>query len=282
MKRALVIALAAVVFIGVLIFKSREPQTRSPITGRAMGTGWTLAWRGEAPPQLRGEVAGVLEHWEQVLSQWRDDSDLSRFNRSEPASADLARVIRLAEVVREASGGAFDHYILENVHAAGYGPPGIGIDLSAIGKGFAADRVGDRLRQLGVRDFVFELGGEVIAGDGEWPVEIERPTPHRHETSRTLTLRNRALATSGNYHQPGHIIDPHTGKPVKRPASSVSVIAADCATADAWATALFVRGPDFHDYPKNLEVSWQYSSNQKSTIVNHQSSIHPSIPLPQK
>ncbi len=258
MKRALVIGLALAGFIGVLIFKSREPIPRSPFTGRAMGTAWTLAWRGDAPPQLRREVSGVLEHWEQVLSQWRVDSDLSRFNRSEPASADLARVIRLAEAARDTSNGAFDHHILANVHAAGFGPPGNGIDLSAIGKGFAVDRVGDRLRQLGVRDFVFELGGEVIAGDGDWAVEIERPTPRAHEIFRTLTLRNRALATSGNYHQPGHIIDPHTGKPVKRTPSSVSVIAADCATADAWATALFVLGPDYRDYPKNLEVSWQH------------------------
>lgn len=257
-KRSLLIALAAVVFTGVLIFKSREPQPQSPLVGRAMGTSWTLAWRGDAPPQLRREVTEVLEHWEQVMSQWREDSDLSRFNRGEPASADLARVIQLAEAARQASGGAFDHHILANVHAAGYGPSGTGIDLSAIGKGFAADRVGERLGQLGVGDFIFELGGEVIAGDGDWPVEIERPKPQAHETSRTLTLRNRALATSGNYHQPGHIIDPKTGKPVKRPASSVSVIAADCATADAWATALFVLGPEFKDFPNDIEVTWQF------------------------
>jgi thiamine biosynthesis lipoprotein len=222
-----------------------------------MGTTWTLAWRGRAPADLPREVAAVLEHWEQVMSQWRSDSDLSRFNRGEPASADLTRVLRLAEAARAASGGAFDHHILAAVHAAGCGPPGTGIDLSGIGKGFAADRVAERLRQLGVTDFVFELGGEVVAGDGDWPVEIERPNPDVRETARTVTLRHRALATSGNYHQPGHIIDPRTGKPVKRPASSVTVIAPDCATADAWATALFVLGPDFRDLPAGLEVTWQ-------------------------
>jgi len=264
MKRALVIGLAAVVFIGVLIFKSSESQTRSPLTGRAMGTGWTLAWRGEAPLQLRSEVTEVLEHWEQVMSQWRDDSDLSRFNRGVPASTDLARVIRLAETARKASGGAFDHQILANVYAAGFGPPGTGIDLSAIGKGFTVDRVGERLRQLGVRDFVFELGGEVIAGEGNWSVEIERPTSRFREIFRTLTLCNRALATSGNYYQPGHIIDPRTGKPVRRPASSVSVTASDCATADAWATALFVLGPEFRDFPQDIEVTWQFEGELKA------------------
>lgn len=257
MIRVLSISLAAAVFIGVLIFKSRGNPPRSPIFGRAMGTAWTLAWRGDAPTNLHHEIATVLEHWEQVFSQWREDSDLSRFNRGARPSADLTRVIRLAEAVRKASGGAFDHHMLANVHAAGYGPPGTGIDLSAIGKGFAADRAGERLRQLGVRDFVFEIGGEVVAGDGAWPVEIERPVSNRFEIARTLTLQNHAMATSGNYYQPGHIIDPSTGKPVNRPPSSVTVIAADCATADAWATALFVLGPGFQGIPEGIEVTWQ-------------------------
>lgn len=258
MKRAVLIGLAAAAFIGLLVFKSRAHAPRSPLAGRAMGTTWTLAWRGDAPVGLRQEVAAVLEHWEQVLSQWRSDSDLSRCNRGEPATDDLTRVIDLAEAAREASGGAFDHRILAQVHAAGYGPPGTGIDLSGIGKGFAADRVGECLRKLGVRDFIFELGGEVIAGDGDWSVEVERPVAGRRETARTLTLRKRALATSGNYHQPGHLIDPRTGKPVERPPSSVAVLAADCATADAWATALFVLGPDCKAIPTGVEATWQF------------------------
>jgi FAD:protein FMN transferase len=260
MKRALVIGFAAAAFIGALVFKGRETKPSSPLAGRAMGTTWTLAWRGDAPPHLRREIAGVLEHWEQVMSQWRGDSDLSRFNRGEPASADLTKVIRLAEAARVASGGAFNHHILEHVHAAGHGPAGTGIDLSGIGKGFAADRVGEVLRQMGVADFIFEIGGEVVAGDGEWAVEIEHPLSNRMMAGRTRLLRNRALATSGNYHQPGHLIDPRTGKPVKRPPSSVTVVAADCATADAWATALFVLGPDFHGIPEGIEVSWQFET----------------------
>lgn len=257
MKRAVFLGLAAVVFIGVIIYKSRREPPRPPLSGHAMGTTWTLVWRGEVPSNLRSEVTAVLERWEQVMSQWRGDSDLSRCNRGEPASADLTTIVHLAEAARIASGGAFDHRILASVHAAGYGPAGTGIDLSGIGKGFAADRVGERLRQLGVREFAFELGGEVVAGGGDWPVEIERPITGVREISRTLTLRNRGLATSGNYHQPGHIIDPRTGQPVKRPPSSVTVIAADCATADAWATALFVLGPDCRNFPADIEVTWQ-------------------------
>jgi len=258
MKRALLIGLGFAVFIGALILKTREPQPQSPLAGRAMGTNWKLAWRGDAPRHLHRETASVLEHWEQVMSQWRDDSDLSRHNRGEPASAELARVIRLAEQMRGATGGAFDHEILEMVHAAGHGPPGTGIDLSGIGKGFAADRVAERLGELGITDFIFELGGDLVVGDGDWTVGIEQPATAGRALARTRTLRNRALATSGNYHQPGHLIDPRSSRPVERPPSSVTVIAADCATADAWATALFVLGPDFQKIPADIEATWQF------------------------
>jgi thiamine biosynthesis lipoprotein len=197
------------------------------------------------------------------MSQWRDDSDLSRANRGEPSSADLLAVIARAEEIQQASAGAFDHRLLRQTGDAGFGVGGQGLDLSGIGKGYAVDRVGDQLRQLGITDFIFELGGEVLAGDGEWEVGIETPDPARRGISRTVKLKNQALATSGNYRLfrqvPGglasHIMDPATGKPVIHTASSVSVIANDCATADAWATALFVMG-DKVPLPHGLEVIW--------------------------
>ena len=228
-----------------------------------MGTTWKLAWRGAPGGGLDCDVAETLRKWEDVLSQWKPDSDLSRFNRGEPATPELQRVIDLAEGIRVASGGAFDHRMLKETGEAGFGPGGSGIDLSAIGKGFAVDRVGDILKQRGITDFVFELGGEILAGDGEWEVAIEKPDPATNELSRTVKLRNQALATSGNYRQfkpaPGglasHILDPRTRKPIIRPPCSVSVIAADCATADAWATALFVLGPAASP-PPGLGVGW--------------------------
>lgn len=259
MKRALVIGLLVVVFAGVLIWKNRapgKPVGDPKITGHAMGTQWTLTWRGNAPPGLAKEVADVLEHWQEVMSTWRPSSDLSRFNRGEPATEDLKQVIRLAEQVRKASGGAFDHDILEDVSAAGHGPPGMGIDLSGIGKGFACDRVAERLRQLGIEEFIFELGGDLIAGEGEWIVGIENPDPNNRSLVRNVTLSRKALATSGNTYQPKHIIDPKTGDPVQRPSSTVTVIAEDGATADAWATACFVLGPDFRKVPAGVEVTW--------------------------
>lgn len=266
MKRALIIAGAAL-FLIIVLRRSMPAPPVHELQGSAMGCEWRLSWRGDAvnPERLGREVSTVLEHWEQVLSQWREDSDLARHNRGEAASPDLARVLRLADEMKTATGGTFDHHILEKVHAAGFGPAGSGVDLSSIGKGFGVDRVGERLRELGVRDFIFNLAGEAVAGDGDWQIGIERPDPASRSISKTITLRNQAIATSGNYRQfrltedgvVSHIIHPQTGLPVIRPPSAVTVVAADCASASSWATALFVLGPDFKDTPSDMIVRWQ-------------------------
>lgn len=261
-RRLLLLGLAGTCF--TLWRKQGSAATR--IRGRAMGCDWQLLGEGRLPEEeLRALIAGVLERWEQVLSTWRPDSDLSRHNRGEPATADLSRVLRLAERYRAETGGAFDHRMLSQLTAAGFGPGGSGIDLSSIGKGFAVDRVTEILQQHGLRRFVFSLAGEVRAGEGSWPVGIESPVPGAEEDNRTVELSSRALATSGNYRQgrknpdgmiSSHILDPATGLPVLRPPSGVTVIAEDAASASAWATALFVLGPAA-PAPAGMEVIWR-------------------------
>jgi thiamine biosynthesis lipoprotein len=263
MKRWVIFVLTLAVIV-LISLKGREPKVIK-LQGQAMGSSWTLAFEGGSDAAVRKEVAEVLERWEQVMSQWRADSDLSRFNRGEDASGDLLRVLDLAGEIKEQTDGAFDFELLGLVHESGFGPEGTGVDLSAIGKGFAVDRVGDRLRWLGIDRFVFELGGEVLAGEGEWKCAIESPLAGGEE--RVLTVTNRAVATSGNYKQfrasndglVSHIIDPRGGKPVVREPCAVTVFADDCATADAWATALFVLGPDAK--PENApEFVWSFGS----------------------
>ncbi|MFD2257598.1 FAD:protein FMN transferase [Luteolibacter algae] len=259
-----------VAFVAVAVFLcvignscSKKNEVRT-LQGGAMGTTWRLEWRGDSAPGIESAVSRTLEKWEQVLSHWRPESDLSRYNNGEPATEELQTVIELAESIGDATAGAFDFRLLKESSMAGFGPGGRGIDLSGIGKGYAVDRVGDVLLELGINDFAFELGGEVLSRGGEWTVSIEKPDTAARSIARTLVLKNQALATSGNYRQfkpvPGglssHILDPRTREPIIRPACSVSVIARDCATADAWATALFVLGPDVSG-PASIEVSWQ-------------------------
>jgi thiamine biosynthesis lipoprotein len=273
LKRLVLLFLGIFAVLALLVPRKTAPAVQR-LNGQAMGCSWTLLWRDADvdPHSLQAEIAAELEHWEQVMSTWREDSDLCRHNRGEPASEDLAKVLRVAEVVRKESGGAFDERCLEMVHRAGFGPVGQGIDLSAIGKGYAVDRVADLLRKRGVNDFLFQLAGETIAGDGAWEVALEHPDPATSTRSQVVRLQRQAMATSGNYRQfqpttnadaavISHIIDPRTGSPVRRKFCSVTVISAQAASADAWATALFVLGPD-HPQPTAVQkVIWQHGED---------------------
>lgn len=251
MKRWLILAGTAVA-LTVIWFKHREGPTL--LSGRAMGCEWKLLAEGKWDRQaVRAEIAEVLEHWEQVLSTWRPGSDLSRYNRGEPATPDLEAVLKMAEALQRDSNGAFDHRLLARLTEAGFGPGGTGVDLSSLGKGIAVDAVCKRLRMRGITRHVFSLAGEVRAGEGNWPVIIENPALDHPAGGEVITLSNLAMATSGNSRQwnrkvgdklASHILDPATGKSVLRPPSSVTAIGPDAAMASGWATALFVLGPE--------------------------------------
>ena len=130
-------------------------------------------------------------------------------------------------------------------------------DLSAVAKGYAVDRVADALLARGVSGFLVELGGELRAAgrrtDGQvWRVGVERPDAAGRDLLEVVELEDASLATSGDYRnyyeQDGvrrsHLLDPRTARPIEHGLASVSVIHADAARADAWATALSVLGPD--------------------------------------
>ena len=132
---------------------------------------------------------------------------------------------------------------------------GMEIDLGAIAKGFIADAAAGKLRECGVTSGFVNAGGDgVFIGprpDGDpWRIGVADPR-EPSEIIETLLVGERAVVTSGNYaryYQIGprrysHIIDPRTGRAAGGPAS-VTVVAADGATADAWATALSVLGEE--------------------------------------
>ena len=271
-RRHVVVLLAAAALAGC--DGRRAAAERWDAEGEAMGSTWRLVMLGHAgrKEECRRMVDSVLEENERIFSTWRPDSELCRINRGllevGEASASFREVLALAVSVREASGGAFDERLGRIVRAAGFGPalPEGGpegaadrpeLDLSAIAKGFAVDEVCRRLRETDCDNFVFELGGEIGAvgggadGDG-WRVGVEAPDPGGRAIATVVPLLNESMATSGNYRQflPveggrmfSHLIDPASGEPVVRRPGSVTVIAGNCALADAWATALFVIGP---------------------------------------
>jgi thiamine biosynthesis lipoprotein len=131
------------------------------------------------------------------------------------------------------------------------------IDFSAIAKGYAVDAVSEYLSRIGQENYLIELGGEIYAAGTNqagvsWRLGIEEPDFMGRKSYNVVEINNQALATSGDYrnfieengHRYSHTIDPKTGYPVERSVASVSVIAATCAEADAWATALSAMGSE--------------------------------------
>ena len=285
------------------------------LQGPTMGTHYRVRAIAETGDReaIRGLVEGRLDAVDRAMSTYREDSEISRFNRlaageSLVFSEDTWAVLELAWRVREESGGAFDPTVGPLVDAWGFGAPGrnaepmppgedeltqlrqgvgaielsskdrrilkleahTALDLSAIAKGWAVDRVSEDLTNAGYSNHLVEIGGEVrTAGHSStgdpWRIAIERP-PAQADTSgaegpnetqppdlqQVLEFTAGALATSGDYRnywerdgtRYSHTIDPRTGRPVEHALASASVVHGTCALADAYATALMVLGPN--------------------------------------
>jgi thiamine biosynthesis lipoprotein len=132
------------------------------------------------------------------------------------------------------------------------------LDVNAIAQGYSVDIVARYLESLGIFNYLVEIGGEVRASgikpnEENWSVGIDVPkegSTESRELAMSVSLSNRSLATSGNYRKfveingvkYGHSLNPLTGYPAKTDVLSATIIAEDCMTADALATACMVMG----------------------------------------
>ena len=140
--------------------------------------------------------------------------------------------------------------------------PRVQFDFSSIAKGMACDEVAALLERNGVENYMVEIGGEVVAKGvnqtGQpWHVSIDMPEPDdsdgaQHNSALVITLDGQAVATSGSYRKYkesggkklSHIVNPKTGGSETSCLLSVSIIAPDCMSADAWATACMALGEE--------------------------------------
>lgn len=210
---------------------------------------------------------------------------------------DVVTVVQRARAIFLATGGAFDITVGPAVNRWSFGPDdvesiptddeleelkslvgfskveirqspaairksldGLQIDLSAIAKGYAVDRVADRLIELGIKNAMVEVGGEVMAlghktAGQPWRIGIEAPIAGVRRIARVALLSDTAMATSGDYRnfrivggqKISHTIDPRTCRPVENDMALASIVAPDCMTADALATAAMVIGLEDRD-----------------------------------
>lgn len=129
------------------------------------------------------------------------------------------------------------------------------LDLAGIAKGFGVDELAREMRASGLSSFLVGIDGEMRAEglkpDGRpWTVAHERPSVGERDILGVLELSGAAVATSGTYRHRvevggrvlSHTMDPARGAPLENDLSAVTVLGETCMAADAWATALLVRG----------------------------------------
>lgn len=212
--------------------------TRVVRVEHCMGTVFTVDVRDAgAWDDAIDDVVAWLHEVDAVFSTYRPDSDISRMGRAElslrAAHPEVATVLDLCARVQLETEGAFR--AVNNRR----------LDPTGLVKGWAVERASRMLRERGSANHAVNGGGDVqLAGEPApgrpWTVGITDP----HNSSQVLTTvsgRDFAVATSGTAERGAHILDPFTGR-ASTGVASASVIGPSLTFADAYATAVFVKG----------------------------------------
>ncbi len=237
-------------------------MTHPTFTHEAMATHWEVVIAGQERDYARHAATAAfqqLDRLEQVLSRYIESSDIGRANRLARGATmmlneDTLECLLIAADLAIATGRAFDPayaserpaeldpelppYTLDPpTHTLTSLADRLHLDLGAVGKGFALDRMAETLRDWGVTSASLNAGGSsllVLDGEPGWPAGLGEGAGHRIVTLRGASLSGSGIAVKGE-----HLIDPRTGAPAARQ-TRVWAYAASAAQADALATAFFV------------------------------------------
>lgn len=261
----------------VLIIRQQQSEPYQHNKGFVFGTIYNVTY--QSSDDLQAEIEAEMKKVDLEFSMYNDSSTVARINRGEmvKGSAMFDELFQLSQTINKETDGAFDITVAPLVNAWGFGfkheqmptPQQVDsllkirdqLDFSAIAKGFGSDVVARLLRSHGIQNFMVEIGGEVVTqGISDkrlpWKIGVTKPTDDSlsvsGELQTVLNVTDIAMATSGNYRKfyykggrkYAHTIDPKTGYPVQHSLLSATVLAKDCAVADAYATAFMVLGMD--------------------------------------
>jgi len=261
----------------VLIIRQQQSMPYQHNKGFVFGTIYNVTY--QSPSDLREEIEAELKKVDLEFSMFNDSSTVARINRGEKVTPGpmYQEVYELAQTVNKETDGAFDITVAPLVNAWGFGfkheqlptrhqvdsllKIRNQVDFAAIAKGYGSDVIARLMRRHNVRNFMIEIGGEIVTqglSDKRlpWKIGVTKPTDDSlsvsGELQTVLNVTDIAMATSGNYRnfyykggrKYAHTIDPKTGYPVQHSLLSATVLAEDCAVADAYATAFMVMGVD--------------------------------------
>ena len=291
------VILTLVISSGFVNLFQRHPQkSLYVITGQAQGTTYTIKYIHTSPIVEKSAIQKILAEIDQSLSLYRPTSLISQFNQSNrgiKADLHLLRVVQNSLLISNATHGCFDitakpfsmlwgfdaampksipsraliqqtrkevgsHHLSFIKDTLNKDNAKTKIDCDGVAQGYTVDQLSLLLRNLGITDFLVELGGEVFASGknlsgNDWIIGIEGSevyTDDNHFIEKKISLTNMAVTTSGSmkkFRKMGdrywsHVIDPRTGLPVDNGIVSVTVIGKDAMTADAYDNGFMVMG----------------------------------------
>jgi thiamine biosynthesis lipoprotein len=203
----------------------------------------------DPPLGLLDEIVAWLHHVDRVFSPYLQDSVVTRLGRGEvdpvTVTDEVLDVLLRCDDLRTETGGVFDPWKVPTVNGTTFDPSGFV-------KGWAVERAAAIVDRAGVRDCCINAGGDVAlrgerAPGRPWRVGIRHPDQPAQVVAVVEASGPFAVATSATYERGSHILDPRTGEATTEFASA-TVVGPDLATADAYATTLFVLGVDGLDW----------------------------------
>lgn len=279
----------------IILFSCTSEPKKVMFRGETQGTYYAMTYFDAEGRDFQQQIDSILSVFDLSVSMWVPESIISKINRGDSLVKPddwFIDIFKRSQEIAAKTGGDFDCTVGPLVNAWGFGfrgkikmdqakvdsllqfvgyqrvrlngenrivkPEGFRFDFNAIAQGYAVDVIGNFLASKGIKNYVIDIGGEVLGKGSKpegqpWLVGIENPAADSL-SDRTINTRvklsDKALATSGSYRKYyeengvrySHTIDPHTGYPVRHSLLSVSVLAKDCATADGYATAFMVMG----------------------------------------
>lgn len=198
------------------------------------------------------------------FSTYKDESEISRFNRGElaleDASAQMKEVFALAEQTKRETAGYFD-----------IRKPDRSIDPSGIVKGWAIKKAAGLIRDAGHEHYFVNAGGDIAMSgmntEGKpWSIGIRHPFKH-DEIVRVVYPGDKGIATSGSYLRGAHIYNPHAPEDPLDEIVSLTVIGPDVLEADRFATAAFAMGKGGIEFIERLSGFEAYAIDARGKAV---------------
>jgi len=170
-----------------------------------------------------------LREIDEVFSTYKPESEVSRYRRGElhdeQLSSEVRHIKQACKDFENRTAGYFSAYYDGSFDPTGYV------------KGWAIREAGKILEQRGVRTYLINAAGDILAasiGEKTWNITLQDPF-NRQASLGTIGLKNGAIATSGTYERGNHILNPHTEQPTSS-VISATVYGRDIITADVFAT----------------------------------------------